>query len=45
LIIRSLYAFAKAQNKTIKDIEGAEAFVEKAREDKNELLQEAASRF
>jgi len=43
--MESLYAFAKAQNKTIKDIEGAEAFVEKAREDKNELLQEAASRF
>lgn len=43
--MESLYAFAKAQNKTIKDIEGAEAFVEKAREDKNELLQEAAARF
>ncbi|ANH59547.1 glutamine--tRNA ligase/YqeY domain fusion protein [Dokdonia donghaensis] len=43
--MESLYAFAKAQNKTIKDIEGAEAFVEKAREDNNELLQEAASRF
>ena len=43
--IESLYAFAKAQNKTINDIEGAEAFVEKAKEDSNEILQEAASRF
>ncbi|WP_339846116.1 glutamine--tRNA ligase/YqeY domain fusion protein [uncultured Dokdonia sp.] len=43
--IESLYAFAKAQNKTIKDIEGAEAFVEKAKDDSNEILQEAASRF
>ncbi|AWH73752.1 glutamine--tRNA ligase [Dokdonia sp. Dokd-P16] len=43
--IESLYAFAKAQNKTINDIEGAEAFVEKAKEDSNEILQEAASKF
>ncbi|WP_405221630.1 glutamine--tRNA ligase/YqeY domain fusion protein [Dokdonia sp. Asnod1-B02] len=43
--IESLYAFAKAQNKTINDIEGAKAFVEKAKEDSNEILQEAASRF
>ncbi|WP_298323373.1 glutamine--tRNA ligase/YqeY domain fusion protein [uncultured Dokdonia sp.] len=43
--IESLYAFAKAQNKTINDIEGAEAFVEKAKEDSNEILQDAASRF
>ncbi|WP_405251177.1 glutamine--tRNA ligase/YqeY domain fusion protein [Dokdonia sp. Asnod3-C12] len=43
--IESLYAFAKAQNKTINDIEGAEEFVEKAKEDSNEILQDAASRF
>ena len=43
--LESLYAFAKAQQKQTKDIEGAEAFIEKAREDKNELLQETASRF
>ncbi len=43
--IESLYAFAKAQNKTINDIEGAEAFVEKAKEDSNEILQVAASKF
>ncbi|AEE19149.1 glutaminyl-tRNA synthetase [Dokdonia sp. Hel_I_63] len=43
--IESLYAFAKAQNKTIKDIEGAVAFVEKAKEDSNDILQEAASKF
>ncbi|WP_035335082.1 glutamine--tRNA ligase/YqeY domain fusion protein [Dokdonia sp. PRO95] len=43
--IESLYAFAKAQNKNIKDIEGAEAFVEKAKDDSNEILKEAASKF
>ncbi len=43
--LESLYAFAKAQEKEPKDIEGAAAFIEKAREDNNELLQEAASRF
>ena len=43
--IESLYAFAKAQNKTINDIEGAEEFVEKAKQDSNEILQEAASKF
>ncbi len=43
--IESLYAFAKAKNKSISDIEGAEEFVQKAKEDANELLQESASKF
>jgi glutaminyl-tRNA synthetase len=40
----SLYAFAKAHSKEISSIEGAEEFVQKALEDKNELLQEVAKR-
>jgi len=43
--MESLYAFAKAHEKQINDIEGAAAFVQKAREDSNELLQEAAAKF
>jgi len=43
--IESLYAFAKAQSKQISEIEGAEEFVQKAKEDKNELLKEAASKL
>lgn len=41
----SLYAFAKAKNTPISDIEGALDFIQKAAGDSNELLQEAASRF
>ena len=40
--IVSLYAFAKAQSKEISSIAGAEEFVQKAKEDGNELLQEVA---
>ncbi len=43
--MESLYAFAKAHSKEISSIEGAEAFVQKAREDDNELLQESAAKF
>ncbi|TVZ52639.1 glutamine--tRNA ligase/YqeY domain fusion protein [Dokdonia sp. Hel_I_53] len=43
--VESLYAFAKAQQKQISEIEGAEEFIAKAKEDTNELLQEAASKF
>lgn len=42
--IVSLYAFAKAHSKEISSIDGAEEFVQKALEDKNELLQEVAKR-
>lgn len=38
----SLYAFAKANSKEITAIPGAQEFVQKALEDKNELLQEVA---
>jgi len=40
----SLYAFAKAHSKEITTIPGAEEFVLKALDDKNELLQEVAKR-
>ncbi|MGK0251098.1 MAG: glutaminyl-tRNA synthetase, partial [Gammaproteobacteria bacterium] len=43
--VESLYAFAKANSKEISTIEGAEGFVEKAKDDANELLQAAASKF
>ncbi len=43
--IEVLYAFAKARNKNISEIEGAEEFVEKAKTDTHPLLQEAASKF
>jgi len=43
--IESLYAFAKAHSKQISAIPGAEEFVQKAKEDKNELLQEAAAKL
>ena len=43
--IESLYAFAKAHSKPIAHIEGAEEFVQKAKDDSNELLQEAAQKF
>jgi len=43
--IESLYAFAKAHSKSLKDIPGAEDFVQKAKEDNNELLREAANKF
>ena len=43
--MESLYAFAKANSKEISTIEGADAFVQKAKEDSNELLQVAASKF
>jgi glutaminyl-tRNA synthetase len=43
--MESLYAFAKAHSKEISAIEGAEEFVQKAKEDANELLQTAASKF
>lgn len=42
--IVSLYAFAKAHSKEISSINGAEEFIQKAQEDKNELLQEVARR-
>lgn len=41
----SLYAFAKAQNKNIASIDGAQVFIDKATADGNILLQEAAARF
>ena len=41
----SLYAFAKAKNKNLSAIDGAQEFVQKSIDDSNELLQEAASRF
>ena len=43
--IESLYAFAKAHSKNVADIPGAEDFITAAKEDKNELLQEAAAKF
>ena len=43
--IVSLYAFAKAQSKEISNILGAEEFVQKAKEDANELLVEAAQKL
>lgn len=43
--IESLYAFAKAQSKEISSIAGAEEFVQKAKEDANELLVEAAQKL
>ena len=43
--IESLYAFAKAQSKEISNILGAEEFVQKAKEDANELLVEAAQKL
>ena len=43
--IVSLYAFAKAQSKEISSIAGAEEFVQKAKEDANELLVEAAQKL
>ncbi|WP_299675441.1 glutamine--tRNA ligase/YqeY domain fusion protein [uncultured Dokdonia sp.] len=43
--IESLYAFAKAHSKEISSIPGAEEFVQKAKEDSNELLSEAATKF
>lgn len=43
--MESLYAFAKAHSKEISAIEGAEEFVQKAKEDANELLQTSASKF
>lgn len=43
--LESLYAFAKANNKQVSDIEGATTFVEKALHDSNELLQKAARKF
>ena len=42
--IVSLYAFAKAHSKEISSINGAQEFVQKALEDKNDLLQEVAKR-
>ena len=42
--IVSLYAFAKAHSKEISNIPGAEEFIQKAKEDKNELLQDVAIR-
>jgi len=41
----SLYAFAKAHSKEITTIPGAQEFVQKALDDKNELLQEVAKTF
>ena len=43
--IVSLYAFAKAQSKEISSIAGAEEFIQKAKEDANELLVEAAQKL
>ena len=43
--IESLYAFAKAQSKEISSIAGAEEFIQKAKEDANELLVEAAQKL
>ncbi|MFT5892261.1 MAG: glutaminyl-tRNA synthetase, partial [Dokdonia sp.] len=43
--IESLYAFAKAHSKEIQDIPGAEDFVQKAKDDANELLSEVASKL
>lgn len=43
--IMSLYAFAKAHEKSIASIEGAQAFIDKAIADSNSLLQEIATRF
>jgi glutaminyl-tRNA synthetase len=43
--MESLYAFAKAHSKPIAQIQGAEEFVQKAKDDSNELLQEAAKKF
>ena len=43
--IESLYAFAKANSKEISTILGADEFVQKAKEDSNELLRGAASKL
>ena len=43
--IESLYAFAKAHSKEIQDIPGGEDFVQKAKDDGNELLSQVASKF
>ena len=43
--VEELFAFAKAQSKEISNILGAEEFVQKAKEDANELLVEAAQKL
>jgi len=43
--LESLYAYAKSQSKVFTDILGAEAFVEQAKQDTNELLTQAAQKF
>jgi glutaminyl-tRNA synthetase len=43
--VESLYAFAKAHSKPIAQIPGADEFVQKAKDDGNELLQAAASKL
>ena len=43
--LESLHSYVLHHNKTYRDIEGADEFVEKAKADTNELLQTSASRF
>jgi len=43
--LEALFAFAKAQSKTISEIPGAQDFVDRAKEDTNELLVQTAKKF
>jgi len=43
--LEALFAFAKAQSKTISEIPGAQDFVDRAKEDSNELLVQTAKKF